>query len=60
MRLVIEATANALAIARIIEPHVHRVVLADPQAVREVSRRAKTDRIDAQGPGATAGRRLLG
>jgi transposase len=27
---------------------VHRVVLANPKAVREVSRRAKTDRIDAK------------
>jgi transposase len=44
----IEATANALAIARIIEPHVRRVVLANPKAVRETSRRAKTDRIDAK------------
>ncbi len=40
----IEATANALAIARILEPHVRRVVLANPKAVRETSRRAKTDR----------------
>ena len=44
----IEATANAVAIARIIEPHVRRVVLANPKAVREKSRRAKTDRIDAK------------
>lgn len=44
----IEATANAVAIARIIEPHVRRVVLANPKAVRETSRRAKTDRIDAK------------
>jgi transposase len=44
----IEATANAVAIARIIEPHVRRVVLANPRAVREKSRRAKTDRIDAK------------
>jgi len=43
----IEATANAVAIARIIEPHVRRVVLANPRAVREKARRAKTDRIDA-------------
>src|SRR4051812_32704130 len=42
----IEATANAVAIARILEPHVRRVVLANPRAVREKSRRAKTDRID--------------
>jgi transposase len=44
----IEATANAVAVARIIEPHVRRVVLANPRAVREKSRRAKTDRIDAK------------
>lgn len=47
-QVVIEATANAVAIARIIEPHVRRVVLANPKAVRETSRRAKTDRIDAK------------
>jgi len=47
-QVAIEATANALAIARIIEPHVRRVVLANPKAVRETSRRAKTDRIDAK------------
>ena len=44
----IEATANALAIARILEPRVRRVVLANPKAVRETSRRAKTDKIDAK------------
>lgn len=44
----IEATANALAIARIIEANVRRVVLANPKAVRETSRRAKTDKIDAR------------
>jgi transposase len=43
-----EATANALAIARIVEPHVQRVVLADPKAVKRITGlRAKTDRIDA-------------
>jgi transposase len=47
-QVVIEATANAVAIGRIIEPHVRRVVLANPKAVRETSRRAKTDRIDAK------------
>ena len=46
--VVLEATANALAIARIIEPHVRRVVLANPKTVRESSRRAKTDQIDAR------------
>ena len=44
-----EATANALAIARIVEPHVARVVLADPKAVKRITGlRAKTDKIDAR------------
>jgi transposase len=34
-QLVLEATGNAFAIARIIEPHVGRVVLANPKAVKE-------------------------
>jgi transposase len=46
----IEATAKALAIARILEPHVRRVVLVNPKAVRETARRAMTDRIDAKAP----------
>lgn len=44
----IEGTVNALAIARIVEPHVRRVVLANPKAVGETSRRAKTDKLDAK------------
>jgi transposase len=44
----LEATANALAIARILEPHVRRVVLANPKAIKDAPRRAKTDKIDAQ------------
>ena len=44
-----EATANALAIARIVEPHVARVVLANPKAVKGATGlRAKTDKIDAR------------
>src|SRR5680860_1778939 len=44
----LEATANALAIARVIEPHLGQVVLADPKAVRAAAHGgAKTDRIDA-------------
>jgi transposase len=44
----LEATANALAIARIIEPRVERVVLADPKSVKRITGlRAKTDKIDA-------------
>jgi transposase len=45
----LEATGNALEIARIIEPHVGRVVLANPKAVKAITRAgAKTDRIDAR------------
>jgi transposase len=45
----LEATGNALRIARIIEPHVGRVVLANPKAVKGITRTgAKTDKIDAR------------
>jgi len=47
--VVLEATANAVAIARLIEPHVGRVVLANPKAVKAATGlRAKTDKIDAK------------
>jgi transposase len=44
--VVLEATGNSLAIARIIKPHVARVVLANPKSVKGQAR-AKTDKIDA-------------
>jgi transposase len=45
----LEVTGNALEIARIIEPHVGRVVLANPKAVKGITRTgAKTDKIDAR------------
>jgi transposase len=45
----LEVTGNALEIARIIEPHVGRVVLANPKAVKGITRAgAKTDKIDAR------------
>ncbi len=47
-QVVLEATGNALAIARIIEPHVARVVLANPKAVKSATRTAKTDKLDAR------------
>jgi len=48
-QVVLEATGNALAIARIIEPHVARVVLAHPKAVKGLTQAGpKTDRIDAR------------
>ena len=47
-RVALEATGNALGIARIIEPQVGRVVLANPKAVKGITRAgAKTDKIDA-------------
>ena len=42
----LEATGNALAIARIIEPHVGRVVLANPKAVKSATQSAKTDKLE--------------
>jgi transposase len=48
-QVTLEATGNALAIARIIEPHVGRVLLADPRAVRGSANTAlKTDKVDAR------------
>lgn len=48
-RVVLEATGNALAIARIIAPHVGEVVLAHAKQVRAISHaRVKTNRIDAR------------
>jgi transposase len=45
----LEATGNAFGIARIIEPHVGRVVLANPKAVKGITQAgAKTDKIDAR------------
>lgn len=48
-RVVLEATGNALAITRILEPHVAEVVLAHAKQVRAISHaRVKTDKIDAK------------
>jgi transposase len=47
-QVVLEATGDALAIARIIEPHVARVVLANPKAVKHATQAAKTDKRDAR------------
>ena len=45
----LEATGNALAIARIIEPHVARVVVASARELHAISdAKAKTDRRDAR------------
>jgi transposase len=48
-RVVLEATGNALAVARILEGHVAEVVLAHAKDVRAISHaRVKTDKIDAR------------
>ena len=48
-RVVLEATGNALAIARILEPHVAEVVLAHAKQVRAIAHAmVKTDKVDAR------------
>jgi transposase len=47
-QVALEVTGNALALARIIGPHVGRVVLANPKAVKNATRSAKTDTLDAR------------
>ena len=48
-RVVLESTGNALAIARILEPHVAEVVLANPMQVRAICHaKVKSDRFDAR------------
>jgi hypothetical protein len=54
----IEATRNALAIARIIEPCVARVVLADPKSVKRITVLCRQDRRGTVG--AAARGRVLG
>jgi transposase len=46
--VVIEATGNATAVAEVVQPHVGRVVIANPRQVRLIAEaRIKTDVIDA-------------
>jgi transposase len=47
-RVVLEVTGNAWEIARIIEPHVARVIVVSPSDTGIRQARAKTDRLDAQ------------
>lgn len=48
-QVVLEATGPAMEIARILEPHVARVVVANAQEVRAISHaRVKSDRFDAR------------
>jgi transposase len=47
-RVALEVTGNAWGIARIIEPHVERVIVVSPTDTGIRSARAKTDRLDAR------------
>jgi transposase len=46
--VVLEATGNTIAVVRLLEPHVGRVVIANPLQVRAIAHaKIKTDKIDA-------------
>jgi transposase len=47
-RVVLEVTGNAWEIARILEPHVERVIVVSPSDTGIRQARAKTDRLDAR------------
>ncbi len=48
-RVVLECTGNALEIARVLEPHVAEVMLANPMHVRAISHaKVKNDQFDAR------------
>ena len=45
----IEATCNTHAIVRLIEPHVARVIVSNPQKTRAIAEaKVKTDKVDAE------------
>jgi len=46
-RVALEVTGNAWGIARILEPHVERVIVVSPDDIGIRQARAKTDRLDA-------------
>jgi hypothetical protein len=46
--VVIEATGNAMAVLRMLSPHVARVIMANPLQVKAIAHaHVKTDKIDA-------------
>ena len=46
--MAVEATGNAMAVVRALEPHVARVIVANPPQVKAIAHaRVKTDKIDA-------------
>jgi hypothetical protein len=59
-RVVLEVTGNAWEIARIIEPHVARVIVVSPSDTGIRQARAKTDRAGRADAGQAAGRWIAG
>src|SRR4029078_7437141 len=47
-RVVLEVTGSCWEVARILEPHVNRVVVVSPDDTGITQARAKTDRLDAR------------
>ena len=48
-KVALEATGNSLAIARVLQPHVGEVVIANPRRVRAISHaKVKSDQFDAR------------
>src|SRR3974377_1955716 len=47
-RVVLEVTGSCWEVARLLEPHVDRVVVVSPDDTGITSARAKTDRLDAR------------
>src|SRR3954447_11068565 len=46
--VVVEATGNAMAVVRVLSPHVARVIVANPLQVKAIAHaHVKTDKIDA-------------
>jgi hypothetical protein len=52
----IEATCNTHAIVQLIEPHVARVIVSNPQKTRAIAEaKVKTDKVDADSRAAAGG-----
>ena len=51
-RVALEVTGSCWEVARILEPHVERVVVVSPDDTGITQARAKTDRLDARDVGA--------
>jgi hypothetical protein len=50
-RVALEVTGSCWEVARLLEPHVDRVIVVSPDDTGITQARAKTDRLDARGVG---------